>query len=156
MKIIHIITAVIGLSVTWALFWPSEKDFLNAQMAELCKKDGGVKVYEQVMRPAGSRNNQGILRSKEHKLNDGVYVTKIADSYELFMYPGVVLIEGDPLKGEGRLSRYHSKLVRISDRKVLAEIVNYHRAGGDRWFAGMPSSSTCGIDTDFLQKVFVV
>ncbi|MDO8962269.1 MAG: hypothetical protein Q7V02_09210 [Methylophilus sp.] len=154
MKTKHIVLSGLGVFVLWIFFWPSEKDHLNAQMAELCKKDGGVKVYETVKLPAEMFDDLGNLKAGVNVRKGEQYVTQFAGAYELVTVPRMVLKDGDPLKGEGRLARHHSKLERISDGRLLAEVVNYYRSGGDRWFAGMPSSSTCRLNADFLHQVF--
>lgn len=154
MKTKHIVLSVLAVFVLWLIFWPSEKDHLNAQMAELCKKDGGVKIYETVKLPAEMFDDLGNLKAGKNLSKDGRDVTQFAGAYELYSEPVLVIKSGDSLKGESNLARLHTKLVRISDGKDLAETVNYYRSGGDRWFAGMPSSSTCGLDMDYLNKVF--
>ena len=154
MKAKHMILSGLGVFVLWLFFWPSEKDHLNAQMAELCKKDGGVKIYETVKLAPEMFDDLGNLKAGVNIRTSEQYVTQFAGAYELYSEPVLVIKSGDSLKGEGNLARLHTKLVRISDGKDLAETVNYYRSGGDRWFAGMPSSSTCGLDMDYLNKVF--
>ena len=154
MKIKHAVLLGFMAICLYLFFWPSEKDHLNAQMAELCKKDGGVKIYETVKLAPEMFDDLGNLKAGVNIRTSEQYVTQFAGAYELYSEPVLVIKSGDSLKGEGNLARLHTKLVRISDGKALAETVNYYRSGGDRWFAGMPSSSTCGLDMDYLNKVF--
>jgi hypothetical protein len=143
MKITKILLIGFGILCLWLLFWPSEKDHLNAQMAELCKKDGGVKIYEKVKLPLEMFSSGGVLKESNYrKLNDHESVTQLADIYELHLYITKIK-KGDPFKGEGNLERDYTKIVRITDKKLIAESVFYSRGGGDRWFAGMPSSTVC-------------
>jgi hypothetical protein len=142
MKTKYIVLLILGGACLWLLFWPSEKDRLNAQMAELCKKDGGVKIYERMELPADAFNQQGGLKTPKYIKRENDYVTQIADVYELSTEIQVIT-DGDLQKGEGRLDRQHRKLVDTRTNKLLAEGVFYNRAGGDRWSAGMHSQSGC-------------
>lgn len=154
MKIKHAVLLGFMAICLYLFFWPSEKDHLNAQMAELCKKDGGVKIYETVKLAPEMFDDLGNLKAGVNIRKSEQYVTQFAGTYELYSEPVLVIKSGDSLKGEGNLARHHTKLVRISDGKLLAEIIDYYRSGGDRWFAGMPSSSACSLDADFLHQVF--
>lgn len=145
----------LGLAVLYLLFWPSEKDHLNAQMAELCKKDGGVKIYEKVQLPAEMFNEFGSLKTPKTIKREGEYISQMAEIYESSTEVANIK-SGDPFKGEGNLARYHTIILRVTDKKLLAEYVSYSRAGGDRWFAGMPSAETCPISdgTSLFEKIF--
>lgn len=154
MRTKHMILSGLGVFVLWLFFWPSEKDHLNAQMAELCKKDGGVKIYETVKLPPEMFDDLGNLKAGKNLRKGEEYVTQFAGAYELIT-ENKVLKDGDSLKGEGRLARHHIKLLRMSDQKLIAEMVDYNRAGGDRWFAGMPSQDTCKLEAgNFLYQIF--
>lgn len=84
MKTKHIVLSGLGVFVLWLFFWPSEKDHLNAQMAELCKKDGGVKVYETVKLPAEMFDESGNLKNRKPIKENGHYVVHIGNEYVLF------------------------------------------------------------------------
>ena len=143
-----------GILCLWLFFWPSEKDYLDKQMVELCKKDGGVKIYETVKLPPEMFDDLGNLNAGVNIRKGEEYVTQFGGAYELTTETTDVK-KGDPLKGEGWLTRHHTKVIHISDQKLLAEIVDYNRAGGDRWFAGMPSQNTCKLGAeDFIYQVF--
>jgi hypothetical protein len=154
MKIGDIILSGFGLVMLYLLFWPSEKDYLNAQMAELCKRDGGVKIYEKVKLPADAFNQWGGLKTPKTLKRGNDYVSLVADVYEISTEIQVIK-DGDLQKGEGRLNRQHQKLIDIRTNKLLAEGVFYHRAGGDRWSPGMHSQSGCPeIPVDIVDEVF--
>jgi len=155
MKIKHPIgLAFLGLCL-WLLFWPSEKDHLNKQMAALCKKDGGVRIYERVQLSPQMYNEWGSLKTPKTIKRGNEYISQIADIYESNTEKENIK-NGDPFKGEGSLARHHTKVIRVTDKKILAEYISYSRVGGDRWFAGMPSAENCPINdgTSLLEKVF--
>lgn len=104
---------------------------------ELCAKDGGIKVYETVTPPAERFSKFGeiyVPLLKDAKLTDEFY------------YVGETQwIVGDGKKNIGDLDlyRYHDKLFRASDKKLLAEGIGYTRRGGDPIGPWHPSSYTC-------------
>lgn len=154
MKIKHPILLGFGLVVLYLLLWPSEKDHLNAQMAELCKKDGGVKIYERVKLPVEMFNEFGSLKTPKYIKRGNEYISQVADIYELST-DTTTIKSGDPFKGQGNLARDYIKAVRVTDKKIIAEYVSYSRVGGDRWFAGMPSAENCPLsDGSLADKVF--
>ena len=154
MKIKHYVLLGFGLIVLYLLFWPSEKDHLNAQMAELCKKDGGVKIYETVKLPAEMFNEWGGLKNKKFIRKDNKDLMLIGSDY-ILIEVSVDIKKGDIQKDEGVLSRTRSEVRRTINNMLLAEAVEYRRAGGDRWNAGMPSADSCPIDPiDLFDRVF--
>lgn len=152
----HSVLLVLGLAVLYLLFWPSEKDRLNAQMAELCKKDGGVKIYEKVKLPADAYTSGGVIKESNYKkISDTESIFLLADIFEVHRTVKS-LKEGNSWKGEGELERIYSTIIRLSDNKLIAESVHYSRTGGDRWNAGHPSSDSCPLnDGTERDKIFV-
>lgn len=133
-----------------------ERYALDRQMEELCKKDGGVKVYETVTLPASEFSNLGQPLAKygqqpysvEHSLGpDYRYVEK-----RTFL----VGAQANPRKGEGQLMRWYHAIYRRSDDRLLGESVWYHRGGGDGFtFGFQPSGKSCPrFDRDLAQSVF--
>ena len=124
-----------------ALFFLSscEKFVLDRQMEDLCKKDGGVKVYETVTLPSSMFDNLGDpfpgwpTRSIEDRLG----------SDYRFVVETIFLKNGDPQKGEGRLARTSQRIYRRMDGKLLGESVTYGRSGGDIVAYAHPSSNSC-------------
>lgn len=130
---------------------------LDRKMEELCKKDGGVKVYETVTLPASEFSSTGqplaryipLAKSESDYLGpDYRYVRKIE-----------ILIgkNADIEKGEGRLTRVYYAIYRRSDQRLLGEAVWYGRGGGDGFtFGFQPSGSSCPKPRiDLINSVFV-
>lgn len=143
----------LGLVVLYLLFWPTEKDRLNAQMADLCKKDGGVKIYERVKLPPEMFDESGNLKNRKPIIENGHYVVHIGEEY--ILYDEVKGIkQGDIQKDQGRLSIVHTFIRKLADNKLIGESIVYRRAGGDRWNPGMPSQDICPESVDLFNDVF--
>lgn len=135
--------AVAGL----ALLGGCERWALDRQMEELCKKDGGIKVYETVTLPASDFSQWGepmgryihTAKSEEDRLGpDYRYVT------ERKFIVGNLQTRAD--HGEGTLVRWHFSVYRRADNKLLGEEVRYHRGGGDGFtFGFQPSGQSCPV-----------
>jgi hypothetical protein len=116
-----------------------ERYSLDRQMEELCKKDGGIKVYETVTLPPEMFDQNGDpfpgWRARPESLRLGTDYRVVREAVEIK--------QGDPLKGEGRLTRFHAKVVRNADNKILGEGVLYARSGGDLIVVDHYSSKFC-------------
>lgn len=130
-----------------------EKEKLDKQMAELCQEDGGSKVYETVVLPANMFDEYGYpfpgwrdrLKSEDRLSKDYLYI-----------HEEKILKNGDPLKGEGQLSRFNTKIIRRSDNKLLGEKVFYIRAGGDGIVIGHHTMNVCPKTGESIEKsVFI-
>lgn len=132
-----------------------EKYALDRQMEELCAKDGGVRVYEKVVLPAEMFDENGdpfpgwTSRPPEQRLGS---------DYQLD-YQTTYIKQGEPLKGEGRLSRHYWKVMRKIDRKILGEGISYGRSGGDFIVLGHFTSKSCPIQFEesraLIHSVFI-
>jgi hypothetical protein len=136
MKRIGLILAVVLLPLTGC-----EKYALDRQMEELCRKDGGVKVYETVTLPPEMFDKLGHPfpgwpnRSQEDRLGpDYRYVEET-----------IYLKQGDPLRGEGRLRQTSERIYRRADGKLMGEAVSYGRSGGDFIAFAHPTSRHCPV-----------
>ena len=123
-----------------------EKDRLDAQVREMCAKDGGAKVYEQVALPAEKFDEFGVV---------SVPVKASAKAGDEFFYEWDITYYK---KGNPEMWRSHFKLIRHVDGKLLGESVVYSRRGGD--FPGPWHDSSYGCPKDqgmpFVKKqVFV-
>lgn len=130
-----------------------EKDRLDKQMAELCKKDGGSKVYETVALPADMFDESGYpfpgwrdRQDKEDRLSKDYF----------YVREEIILKAGDPLKGEGQLSRFHTKIIRRSDSKLLGEKIFYTRTGGDGIVIGHFTMNTCPKTDEPIDKLIFI
>lgn len=131
-----------------------EKFALDRQMEELCKKDGGIKVYETVKLPASMFDQWGDPfpgwrgRSQEERFGR---------EYR-YVFTMTYLKEGDPLRGEGRLQKYSYQIFRRSDNKLMGEAVSYGRSGGDFIAYAHPTSNHCPVDfseSELIRSVFI-
>jgi hypothetical protein len=123
-----------------------EKDRLDAQVREMCAKDGGAKVYEQVALPAEKFDEFGVVI---------VPIKASAKAWDEFFYEWDITYYK---KGNPEMWRSHFKLTRRADGKLLGESVAYSRRGGD--FPGPWHDSSYGCPKDqgmpFVKKqVFV-
>lgn len=134
-----------------------EKFFLDRQMEELCKKDGGVKVYENVTLPPEMFDQWGDPfpgwrgRKVEERLGSGYrYLTETT-----------YLKHGNPnqLFSEGVLSRSTEKVIRLADGRLMGESVVYGRTGGEAILLGHPSGAICpalaNAEKTLIRSIFV-
>lgn len=133
-----------------------EADALDRQIAELCKRDGGTKVYETAVLPIGRFRGDGVvLLGQPKKIDGGLTVHELPEGY-LITRNTEVLRSGDPFKilSDGKLTKMTTVISRSTDGKVLGQEVSYSRTGGDITF-GHPSSNYCPRpNIDVLQEVF--
>jgi hypothetical protein len=145
----RLIVALIGTSALLCTLG-CERWALDRQMEELCRKDGGIKVYETVSLPAEMFESTGrvkaIMTSKSGRASAviaGIYLETSRVE---------VLKAGDPLRGEGLLQRARASIERISDGYLLAESIQYQRAGGDMFVIGHHTQAICPDRPMDLQK----
>lgn len=134
-----------------------EKYALDRQMEELCKKDGGLTVYEFVTLPSSRFDARGELKRLNRMgadLNESA--TRYGPEYRLETNT-TILKSGDPVAGEGRLTRYEYRLFRVADKKLLGVSVSYWRSGGDFIAYAHHSSKNCPAATReaSIEAVFV-
>ena len=130
------------LSIAAMAFLPGcEKFALDRQMDDLCKKDGGVKVYETVTLPAAMFDTLGdpFPGWPKRTIED-----RFGPSYR-FVVETRFLKNGDPQKGEGRLARTSKRIYRRADGMLLGESITYGRSGGDFIAFSHPSSNSCPV-----------
>lgn len=124
-----------------------ERYALDRQMEELCKKDGGVSVYEKVTLPASEFSNVGQPLAK-YATGAPSLADRLGPEYR-YVETRVVVAgrpNADPSRGEGKLLRFHQAIFRRSDGKLLGESVSYGRSGGDWYTFGFhPSSASCPV-----------
>lgn len=129
-----------------------ERYALDRQMEELCRKDGGVKVYETVALPAGYFEHDGRLRVSQSMAyglkadGEEARFQRVGDDEYRIVSKKTHLVgkDADPTKGEGNLARRHTAVYRWSDKHLLGESVEYWRGGGDGFtFGFQPSGNFC-------------
>jgi hypothetical protein len=146
-----------AIAITGVSLSGCEKAALDRQVEELCKKDGGVKVYETVTLSPEMFDQDGnpFPGWRGRPLED-----RLGPDYR-YLTETHYLKQGDPnqLFSEGVLSRYSEKIVRVSDSKLMGESVVYGRTGGEAILLGHPSGTMCPIlksaDETLIRSVFV-
>lgn len=136
------------LSVWWGIpaynKWRADK-----LVDELCAKDGGSEIYEVVKLPAEKFDayGQAILPPsiKYAKVNDDYY-------YDSSIIEIRGKLDGAQI-GDLVILRVETKIVRASDKKVMAKLVSYGRRGGDPISPAHPSSYKCP-SGNFPQNTF--
>lgn len=131
-----------------------EKFELDRRMEELCKKDGGVHVYETVKLPPEMFDQGGdpFPGWRGRKLED-----RLSPDYA-YELTETILKDGDPLKGQGRLMRFHVRIIRRADMKVMGESIKYGRSGGDFIAFDHFTSKVCPArqgSNDVIHQVFI-
>jgi hypothetical protein len=141
---LSLLLAIIILPLISACATPSQI-LTDAEVKRLCKKDGGIKVYETMTLPAERFEKDGSIRIPAK------WLAKPED--EFYSESSIHYIK----KGYSDLSRIHSKLYRALDKKLLGEIITYGRRGGDIPGPWHPSSFRCPYITsqDLYKQVFI-
>lgn len=134
-----------------------ERWTLDRQMEELCKKDGGVKVYEKVTLPASDFTNVGEPLGRYWK-SGTPQDERLGPDYKYVVTEEFLV--GKQVKtstGEGELRRIHEAIYRRSDNRLLGESIWYSRGGGDGFtFGYQPSGNACPLpSTDLARSTFL-
>lgn len=127
-----------------------EKWRLDAQVKELCAKDGGIKVYETVKLPPEKFNQWGQINFYRPTEGEKALGGEYALMRDVTYYR-----RGNPV-----MSRTHYRVIRRLDGKLLGETVFYGRGGGDLPGPWHDSSFVCppygeGDSVALLTKIFV-
>ena len=109
-----------------------EKARLDAQVKELCAKDGGIKVYERAQLPSSEFNEYGQV-----SFYKAFSSSELTSSY--------VLVKDEQVfkTGNPRMWRSYFAVKRIHDGKVLGESIGYTRIGDGFEGPFHPSSFYC-------------
>lgn len=129
---------LITMTLAMVLLTGCEKYELDRRMEDLCKKDGGVRVYETVILPSEMFDQNGYPFPPNMRTDSPSKVTTSQVTQEAmlgghyrFLSQITYLKRGDPVRGEGVLMRFSEQVIRVSDGKILGEAVSYGRSGGD-------------------------
>lgn len=121
----------LALFVLWWVVPTLNKARLDAQVRELCAKDGGIKVYEMVSLPREMFDKYGVVSipaCSELAASDAYCYGRDMSYYA----------EGNP-----SLWRLHFAVIRRRDGKLLGESISYARRGGDPFGPWHDSSFGC-------------
>ncbi|MBX3647697.1 MAG: hypothetical protein R3E40_03570 [Rhodocyclaceae bacterium] len=139
-----------------------EKHRLDAQVKELCAKDGGVKVYETVKLPADRFDQWGMVKlySERQEIKEAYRNDQSDTHMEHVMGSNYILKKNIHYyqKGSPSLHRYHAQVFSRADGKLLGESIGYSRGGGDFPGPWQPSSFSCPDrygEVPLLMEVFV-
>jgi hypothetical protein len=134
-----------------------ERWALDRQMEELCKRDGGVKVYERVTLPPSDFTSVGQPLGRYWK--PGTPPDERLGPEYRYSQKSEILVDKNAQgeRGKGRLDRSYVAIYRRADNKLLGEAVSYQRGGGDLFTFGFePSRNACPLPSvDLAQSVFV-
>lgn len=145
----------VAAAAVWVL-WPlyevfGKKMYHDAQVRNLCAKDGGINIHESVTLPAERFDRWGMVSFYRPTQGSNA----LGPEY-LFKEERIYYARGNPT-----VSRLHYEVMRRSDNKVLGETTSYVRGGGDLPGPWQPSSFRCppiqdaGVNA-LLMRVFVV
>lgn len=145
------LTTLLTAAAAIVLLSACEKDRLDAQVRELCAKDGGIKVYETVKLPPEKFNQWG----QPNFFNPTQGENALGPEY-LFKEDRHYYRSGNP-----QMSRTQYQVFRRTDSKLLGETVLYARGGGDMPGPWHESSYICpnpkdSGDVALLTQVFVL
>jgi len=130
---------------------PGRQAYWDAQVREMCERDGGVTIYEKL---SISRSDVDLLGRVGETI--GIPAKELANpKAPVYEEIKITYIK----KGNPQVTRSEMNVVRRSDRLVIARAVIYARSGGDFPSPSHPSSFSCPdmkvIRSD-LQQLFVV
>lgn len=117
-------------------FFEGRKAYWDYRVQQMCEKDGGTRIHEHELLTRQEAQENGLLirgvlvipPRPEPPSSNGYYIN----------YESVYLRTGAP-----SVFRSRSTVVRARDRKVLAEMINYSRVGGDFPTFAHPSAMSC-------------
>lgn len=114
---------------------PGQQSYWDAQVRAMCGKDGGVRIFEQIV---VSPSEASLLP----KVGDffGVVSEALAKSEE----PGFTRMKRTVIRESNpSVIRYEEEIVRRFDQRVVGVVVSYGRGGGDFPSPAHPSNYHC-------------
>jgi len=151
-KVLSLVFAALILIPLLVLgFYEGRKAYWDAQVTEMCAKDGGIKVYETVKLPADKFNEWGQINFYKPTRGENT----IGPEYQ-FKRKTIYYRQGNP-----EVSRIHHQVIRRSDSKLLGDTVFYGGGGGDGPGPWHGSSFRCpdpveGEPNALLKFIFIV
>ena len=133
-----------GLGIPTFNKWQADK-----MVDELCAKDGGSEIYEVVKLPVEKFSPNWLVNLPSIKY------AKANDSYYQDFSTRDIAGRSDGTQVRSLVIwRSETKIVRATDKKVMAKLVSYTRRGGDPISPAHPSHYICPKD-GFSGDVFV-
>lgn len=131
---------------------PGRQSYWDAQVREMCDRDGGVTVYERI----------DIDEDHYKKLGGSGGVIPVPDERsKIKNYPYFSRSKQHEINSNPQVTRMETEVVRVFDNKVLGRVINYLRIGGD-FPTGIQhdTSFSCkdipGVRLDVEKQVFVI
>ena len=124
MKTIFISAILVAVLTGCAGYVPGRQSYWDAQVKEMCARDGYVRIFEKVS--ISKKELDKMILTK-----DGAISLKMKDlvSAEDVVY--LESIEKNIVDGNPRVRRTEWLVIRQSDKKVVASWNSYGRVGGD-------------------------
>ncbi|WP_154716611.1 hypothetical protein [Sterolibacterium denitrificans] len=129
-------------------FYEGRKAYWDAKVREMCAKDGGIKVYETMKLPPEKFNEWGQPNFYRPTQGENALGADYVFVSDIFYYR----------KGNPQMARYHIKVIRRLDGKLIGESISYGRGGGDLPSPSHGTSFHCPKDygdIPLLMQVFI-
>lgn len=126
-------------------FYEGRKAYWDYQVKEMCEKDGGTRIIENIFMSRSEAESSGLMVVDTFVIPSRSD-SKIPANYYID-YESTDIRVADP-----RVFRSRTILVRAIDEKVLAEMISYSRSGGDFPTFAHSSSVSCYDADDALLK----
>ena len=126
------VTMALAGCMGWA---PGRQAYWDAQVKEMCEKDGGVRIFEQI-----------IVSPSQTKLlpKVGNFFGVASEALAKPEEPAFIRIRRTRLREYNpSVVRYEQEIVRRADQRVVGVAVSYARGGGDFPVFDHPSTFWC-------------
>lgn len=148
-----LIALLLAVTLTGCMgYVPGQQSYWDAQVKEMCERDGGVTVYERI----------DLDETDYQKLGGSGGVIPVPDERSKTKnYPYFSKSVRQEINSNPQVARLETEVVRRSDNKVLGRVINYLRIGGD-FPTGIQhdTSFSCrdihGVRLDVEKQVFVI
>jgi hypothetical protein len=145
-SMVRLVGSVVGIVLIAATlvgcagYVPGRQAYWDAQVKEMCEKDGGVIVYERVPLPKQYLGADGAIKIPPKPSNPERPLDFEAKATDLFYYEWI----HEPIQtGNLAVGKHTFRVIRSSDKKILGTLIVYSRSGGDIPVYDHPSSFTC-------------
>lgn len=141
-----VLLLVVWVGVPW-YYTVGRKVLLDAQVRELCAKDGGIKVYEAVKLPPEKFDKWGMVKPYDPTQGENALGSEYFFGRDTHYFR----------RGNPEIWRTHIQIVRRVDNKMLGEATRYSRRGGDLPGPWHESSFACPVEAGqeaLIQSIF--